>query len=67
VESEVLPGPDNILGTADDVVIPLTSFTRQIIITNIAANLRQILVIVNYQVGSLTRQRQLVTYISSFS
>jgi len=67
VEQEVLPGPDGILGTADDVVYQLNDFTREIRITDIAANLRQITVTVTYQVGGVTRSYQLVTYISSFA
>ncbi len=69
VEAETLPGSDGILGTPDDVIQPLTAFTREIQISNIGAstNLRQIRVIVTYQVGHLTRTYELVTYISSFA
>ena len=66
VECETLPGPDGKLGTADDIVLPLTDFTREIKITDIATNLRQILVTVTYTVGKVTRSYQLITYISSF-
>jgi hypothetical protein len=66
-ETETLPGPDGILGTGDDEVVSLDRFTREIRITDIAPNLRQILVIVSYQVGRSTRQYQLMTYISSFA
>ena len=55
VECETLPGPDGILGTADDIVLPLNDFTRQIKITDLAPNLRQILVTVTYKIGSVTR------------
>jgi prepilin-type N-terminal cleavage/methylation domain-containing protein len=67
VESGVLPGPDNILGTGDDITAPLSGFTREVEITDLAPNLRQIRVIVIYQVGHLSRQYQLVSYISSFA
>lgn len=67
VECETQPGPDGILGTADDIVFPLNNFTRQIQITDLAPNLRQILVTVTYPMGSVTRTYQLVTYISSFA
>jgi prepilin-type N-terminal cleavage/methylation domain-containing protein len=67
VDTEVLPGPDGLLGTADDIVVTLSAFTRQIMITDIAANLRQITVTVTYTMGRVTRQYQLVTYISSFA
>jgi prepilin-type N-terminal cleavage/methylation domain-containing protein len=59
------PGPDGILGTADDVCNPLTDFTRTIAITPVSAGLNQITVTMNYRSGRLTRQYQLVTYISS--
>jgi prepilin-type N-terminal cleavage/methylation domain-containing protein len=67
VETEVSPGPDHLYGTGDDVVAPLDKFTREIEITDIAPNLRQIRVIIRYRVGHLTRQYQLITYISSFA
>ena len=66
-ENETMPGPDGILGTADDVVAPLSTFTREIEIRDIATNLRQIRVIVRYQMGHLTREYTLVTFISSFA
>jgi Tfp pilus assembly protein PilV len=62
------PGPDGILGTADDICMPLQTFTRTIAITTSVAgnlNLRQITVTMNYSAGRLTRQYQLVTYISA--
>jgi prepilin-type N-terminal cleavage/methylation domain-containing protein len=67
VETEVLPGPDGTLGTADDVTVPLSAFTREIRITELTDNLRQITVTVTYQMGGITRQYQLTTYISSFA
>jgi prepilin-type N-terminal cleavage/methylation domain-containing protein len=69
LENEVLPGPDGILGTGDDVVNSLNTFRRQIIITDFAANpnLRQIQVIITYQIGHLTRQYSVISYISSFA
>ena len=66
-ECETLPGPDNQLGTADDIVTPLSGFTREVEIRDISANLRQIRVIITYQIGNLTRQYELVSYISSFA
>ncbi len=68
---EATPGPDNTLGTADD--IPLDGFRRQIVICDINgnANLRQIAVTIRYKgsraVGLPNRTYTLVTYISSFS
>lgn len=84
------PGPDGIVGTADDNCalpdavlmpngstinnvtnsrVPLTNFNfqRTITITNVAgmANLRQISVVITYQVGPLTRNYTMVTNISN--
>jgi prepilin-type N-terminal cleavage/methylation domain-containing protein len=68
-ESVVSPGPDNLLGTADDLQIPLRIFTREIEIRDVPGNinLRQIRVIVRYPVGRLIRQYVLTTFISSFA
>lgn len=68
---ERLPGPDNILGTPDDVT--LVGFTREIAICDINGNpnLRQISVTIGYPgsaaVGGQRRTYTLTTYISSFS
>lgn len=67
VETEVLPGPDGTLGTADDIVNSLDAFRRQIIITDLAPNLRQIQVIIRYKIGSLNRSYTVTTHISSFA
>ena len=66
------PNPNQIttngaMATADDIVIPLTNFTREIQITDIAPNLRQINIIMSYTVGRLTRTYTLTTYMSSFA
>lgn len=66
-ETETLPGPDHVSGTADDQVFALDSFTREIEIRDIGANLRRIRVIIRYQIGSVVRQFQLTTLISSFA
>jgi type II secretory pathway pseudopilin PulG len=68
---EVTPGPDGQFGTDDDV--PLTGFTRQIMICDVAGNpdLRQITVIVRYDgsaaIGERRREYRLTTLISRFS
>jgi type II secretory pathway pseudopilin PulG len=68
---EMTPGPDNTLGTGDDV--PLVGFTREVAICDINGNpnLRQIAVTIRYNgsaaVGNRRRTYTLVTYISSFS
>ena len=63
------PGPDNKLGTADDVQLPLTEFTRTIIITNVAGdpNLRTIQIVVNYNTGRFKRAFTMNSYISAFN
>lgn len=74
IEDLLGTGPDNVLGTADDVRTPLTSFTRQIEIrdlTNAAgtvnANLRELRVTIGYRAGGMRRTYVLTTYISSIS
>jgi hypothetical protein len=68
------PGPDGILGTADDVTIPLSNMQRTIQIApvfdaagNIEPNVRTITVTMTYKVGRLNRTYTLVSYISAFS
>jgi pilin/secretion family protein with methylation motif len=73
LEEQLGPGADNELGTADDVHMPLTNYTRQIAISEILTNgvynatLRRIVVTVTYQVGTTQRSYSLTTYISSIS
>jgi type II secretory pathway pseudopilin PulG len=68
---ETTPGPDNQIGTTDD--IPLTGFTREIAICDIDGNpdLRQIVVTIRYNnsnaVGERRREYRLATLISRFS
>ena len=68
---EMTPGPDNTLGTADD--IPLVGFRRQIAICDVQnnPNLRLIAVTIRYKgstaVGNPQRTYTLITYVSSFS
>jgi prepilin-type N-terminal cleavage/methylation domain-containing protein len=66
-ESATLPGHDSLLGTDDDVVISLDTFTREIVITDVSPNLRQIRIVIRYQMGHLSREYQLITYVSSFA
>jgi hypothetical protein len=65
----LMPGPDGKLGTADDVQMPLTEFTRSISITNQAgdANLRQIKIQVFYNTGRFQRTYTMISYISAFN
>jgi prepilin-type N-terminal cleavage/methylation domain-containing protein len=68
---ESSPGPDNILGNADD--IPLAGFTRQIDICDINGNndLRAVVVTIRFNgtgaVGTQRRSYVLTTYVSRFS
>jgi type II secretory pathway pseudopilin PulG len=64
------PGPDGILGTADDKVVNLNPWmTRTIAISAVTgeANLRQITVTINYQIGRIQRTYTLISYISAFA
>jgi len=64
------PGPDGILGTADDIRVPLADFnmTRTITIAPVAGavGLRSISIVINYQVGRITKQYTMNSYISQF-
>ena len=61
----MLPGPDGILGTADDKAMSLANFTRQIQIgtvleadgVTIDPNLKQITVTISYTTGTSTVPR----------
>lgn len=63
----VTPGPDGLLGTGDDVRTPLTGFTREVEIRDIAPNLRRLRVIVTYRSAMGQRQFVLTTYVSAFA
>jgi type II secretory pathway pseudopilin PulG len=67
VESVTLPGADSQMGTADDVVTALNDFTREITITDINDQLRQIRVTIRYRVGNLNRQYQVTSFVSAFA
>ena len=63
------PGPDNKLGTADDVKVGLGNFTRTIAITPVAGytnSLNQVVITVNYNTGRFQRSYTLTTYVSAF-
>lgn len=77
-----LPGVDGLVGTADDAAagieyidlpnqqIALTSYTRQIQITDVAGEnsmLRKVVVTITFQDGPTTRSYVLTTYISSYA
>lgn len=67
VEAVILPGPDNRLGTGDDRVQQLDSFTRDIEIRDIGPNLRRLRVTIRYAAGGATRSYVLETFMSSFA
>src|SRR5215470_12515360 len=67
VEVVDFPGPDQTLGTADDVHRPLTGFTREIAITEINPDLRSITVTITYQTNGATRSYSLTALISTFA
>lgn len=74
MESITLPGPDGILGTADDIVMPLNNFQRQITISpvldksgGVNPNIRQIVVTVQYTTPPAGLHQYVVTgYISRY-
>lgn len=67
IETVTLPGRDQFLGTADDEVVSFAGFKREIKITTVGDDLRNITVTVTYQAGPTTRKYTLSTYISNFS
>jgi type II secretory pathway pseudopilin PulG len=74
IEETTQPGVDGILGTADDLRTPLSTFARQIAITNIVdvnnvvnPSLRQLRVTITYRVGGNRYEYVLTTFISSIS
>jgi type II secretory pathway pseudopilin PulG len=70
LEAVTLPGPDQLMNTGDDRVVPLSNFTREIMIRDVVGEngqLRSIVVTVTYRNGAVTRKYVLTTYISSYS
>ena len=70
IESVVLPGKDGTLETADDEIVPLTQYTRQITIRdvpNTSGQLRSVVVTMTFQNGPAKRVYTLSTFISSYS
>ncbi|MEO8257647.1 MAG: prepilin-type N-terminal cleavage/methylation domain-containing protein [Acidobacteriota bacterium] len=70
VETVRLPGPDQTLATGDDQIIELSTFTRDIRITDVAGQnglLRMIVVVVTYKSGPAIRSYTLTSFISSYS
>lgn len=67
IETVVYPGPDLLMGTADDNVDTLSAFTRDIQLRDITAALRSMTVIVAYQAGETRRSYVLTAYISDYN
>jgi hypothetical protein len=70
IETVRLPGPDRTLGNADDQVITLGAYTRQILISDVTGELgqlRSIVVTIKYTNGPTTRKYTLTTYMSAYS
>lgn len=67
VEEVLLPGPDQYLNTADDVSTVLNGYTREIRITELQPDLREITVSIVYRAGAATRTYVLTTYVSNYS
>lgn len=70
-----MPGPDGIYGTADDILLPLTNYQRQIVLTPDAScgglsscNLMDVTITVQYQTDqfALPMTYTLSTYISQY-
>jgi prepilin-type N-terminal cleavage/methylation domain-containing protein len=63
------PGPNGNLGDADDLIVPLTNYQRQIAITASASSadtLRQVAVTIRYTVSGFQRQFTMTSFISSY-
>ena len=67
IESFDLPGPDQKLGTGDDVTQTLDGFTREIAITDISDDLRSITVTIVFPAGSTTRSYSITSFISTWA
>ena len=67
VETVVMPGPDQRLGTGDDVTKTLNDFTREIAIADISPDLRSVTVTITYQINGEPHTYTLTALISSFA
>ncbi len=74
IEVSLNPGADNVLGTEDDIRMPLANYTRQIIISDmllangqVNPNLRRLTVTIRYTVGQTQRTYTLTTFVSAIS
>jgi Tfp pilus assembly protein PilV len=67
VETVVLPGRDQLLGTADDTRQTLEGFTREVVIADITADLRKVTVTITYGSGPGLRSYSLTAYLSAYA
>lgn len=79
IESNLLPGPDQLLGTLDDTTVTLNGYTRTIEVRDVAneplncgttlvpCTLRSIKITITFRSGSVNRTYNLTTYISTYS
>jgi hypothetical protein len=69
IESVVLPGRDQTIGTADDRTETLSHMKRQIRIEDVpgSPDLRIVTVTITYSIGTTQRTRTLTTYISAYA
>ncbi len=67
IETVEEPGPDGILGTPDDIYVPLDGYWRNITITSVGSQLSQIVVSIKYTTpNNITRYVTLVALISQY-
>jgi len=70
IETVILPGKDQTLGTADDSTITLSGYTREIQIQDVPGEngrLRTITVTIRYKSGPTVRTYTLMSYLSAYS
>jgi prepilin-type N-terminal cleavage/methylation domain-containing protein len=74
IETITLSGPDNLDGTADDEIRPLTNFQRRVVISNVTLangnpdpDVRQIVVEVRYVLNGIWRTVRVSSLVSRFA
>lgn len=67
IETVMLPGRDQLLGTADDVPQSLEGFSREVKIVDVSADLRSVTVTITYGSGSAARSYSLTAYLSAYA
>jgi prepilin-type N-terminal cleavage/methylation domain-containing protein len=67
VETMRTAGRNGILGDSDDENLPLNKFDRQIAISTVNGDMRQIIITIRYRtIGGVNRTYQIISYISRF-